>query len=79
MHCKDALASFCMLCGIAAHASGEVNDMPEIPNELLSALSQDTAAMQRFSGLTDPEKDEVLEQARGAKSPQEIDHIVSRL
>lgn len=53
--------------------------MPEIPDDFLSALSQDTAAVQRFSGLPDPEKDEVLDQARSAKSPQEIDHIVSRL
>lgn len=35
--------------------------------------------MHRFSGLPDDEKDEVLSHARGAKSAQELDHIVSRL
>jgi len=51
----------------------------EMPGEFLSALSKDAAAMQRFSGLPDEEKDNVLSHARGAKSAQELDHIISRL
>ncbi len=53
--------------------------MTEIPDELLSALSKDASAMQRFSGLPDNEKDDVVSRAHTAKSAQEIDHIVSRL
>lgn len=62
-----------------AQAIDEVTHMTEIPGEFLSALSKDSAAMHRFSGLPDDEKDEVLSHARGAKSAQELDHIVSRL
>lgn len=62
-----------------AQATVEVMILTEIPGEFLSALSQDAAAMQRFSGLNDDEKDQVISHARGAKSAQELDHIVSRL
>lgn len=53
--------------------------MAEIPEEFLSALSGDTAAMQRFAGLPDREKEDVLHTIRRAQSAQEIDQIVSRL
>jgi len=53
--------------------------MQEIPEEFLSALSDDPEAMQRFSGLPDPEKDSVLLRARGARTRQELQQLISRL
>lgn len=53
--------------------------MDEMPHEFLSALEKDPAAMQRFAGLPDAQKDAVLRGARNAHSAQEMLRIVSRL
>lgn len=53
--------------------------MPEIPDEFLTALSRDPQAMQRFSGLPDPEKNTVLNKVRGARTQGDLDDIVNKL
>ncbi len=57
----------------------EVMHMPEMPDEFLTALSRNKEAMQRFSGLPDPEKDTVLNRVRGARTQGEMDDIVNKL
>ena len=43
------------------------------------ALAQNVNAMKEFSGLTEAEKEEILNQARDAKSREDMESLVNRL
>lgn len=53
--------------------------MDEIPREFLTALSGDPAAMRRFCGLPEEEKDGVVQRARAVRSDQELRELLSKL
>lgn len=43
------------------------------------ALAQNVNAMKEFSGLTEAEKEEILNRARDAKSREDMESLVNRL
>ena len=53
--------------------------MDEFPKDFLSAMDGDAQKATRFAGLSEEEKDHILNKARGAKSRREIDELVGRI
>ncbi len=48
----------------------------EMPQGLLQALGQDMGAMRRFAQLSGPQRANIVNRARGAKSREEMEQIV---
>ncbi len=54
-------------------------DNNDMPVGFGMALAQNMAAMERYSGLTEAKKEELLNRARDAKSKSDIDSIIAEL
>ena len=50
-----------------------------VPIGIGMALAQNVNAMKEFSGLTEAEKEEILNRARDAKSREDMEALVNRL
>lgn len=54
-------------------------DNNDMPVGFGMALAQNMAAMERYSGLTEAKKEELLNRARDAKSKSDMDSIIAKL
>lgn len=51
----------------------------ELPMGLGFSLSMNQKAMERFSGMSDPEKMQVIEKSRQVTSKKEMEKLINRL
>lgn len=66
-------------CGILCVNTKEVIIMTDAPIGFLMAISQNQSAMDRYSALSKPQRQELIDRAKRASSRREMQQIVDSL